>query len=128
MGLPQELVEHIIIMLQANRKTLKACSLTCKAMFVSTRPLIHQTLRLTSEFNQKILTPEEKELYAQGYRRELELRLLSFLGEHDLLKYARRLEISMGSEFSPYALEPHLRHFQSLDRIHTLTIDRKSVV
>jgi len=122
MGLPQELVECIMNILQDNRKALKACSLTCKSMFASTRHLIHQTLRVTNEANQRILTPAEKMRYAQGDHHGLELRFLSFMGERDLLKYARHLDIRMGSRFSPYMIEPHLQHFQSLDRIHTLTV------
>ena len=122
MGLPQEVVDRIVGMLQDDRRTLEACSLTCRAMFASTRHLIHQTLHVTKENNQRILTPGEKEQYAQGDYL-LELRFLSFMGEHDLLKYARRLNISIGYHvFSPSALEPHLRYFRSFDRINTLTI------
>ena len=122
MGLPQEVIGRIIHMLQDNRRALKACSLTCKAMFASTRHLIHQTLHLTTGNNQKILTPSEKKQYAQADSCELELRLLSFMAERGLLKYARYLNIDIGSSFSSQTLTPHLRHFQSLDRIHTLTI------
>ena len=123
MGLPQEVIEHIMDILQDNRRTLKACSLTCKAMFASTRHLIHQTLHVTSRTNRRILTPTEEKQYAKGGCRELELRFLSFMAERGLLKYARRLNIRLGPKFRPYFLEPHLQHFQSLDRIHTLTID-----
>ena len=69
-----------------------------------------------------IFTPEERNRYGPGGRRELELRFLSFMGEHDLLKYARHVNIRMEFIFSPDILGPHLQHFQSLDRIHTLTI------
>jgi len=122
MGLPQEVVEHIMDMLQGNGKALKACSLTCKAMFASTRHLIHQRLRVVEGTNQKIFTPAKKERYLQGEGNNLEFRFLSFMGERDLLKYARHLTICMGSTFRPHFLEPHLQHFRSLDRIHTLTI------
>jgi hypothetical protein len=124
MGLPQEVIERIMDMLQDNRRALKACSLTCKAMFASSRRLIHQTLHLTWETNQKILTPAEKKRYAEENPRELRLRLLSFMGERDLLKYARHLNIHMEMRFSLRAPEPHLQHLQSFDRIHTLTIHR----
>ena len=122
MGLPQEIVDRIIDILQNDMTDLKACSLTCKAMFASTRHLIHQTLHLTKEVNQRILTPEERERYKQGDRRELELRFLSFMGERGLLKYARYLDIRIGVDAPSDILEPHLQYFQSLDRIHTLTI------
>ena len=122
MGLPQEVVDRIMDALQDDKKTLKACSLTCKAMFASTRHLIHQTLRVTSEISQRIFTPEEKKRYRQGDRRELEFRFLSFMGERGLLKYTRHLNIRIGFNVSPDVLEPHLRYFQSLDRIHTLIV------
>jgi hypothetical protein len=122
MGLPQEVIDRIVNMLQDNRRTLKACSLTCKAMFASTRHLIHQTLRVTEKTNQKILTPAEKKRYPEWNARELQLRHLSYMGECHLLKYARHLDICMVAGFSQYTLEPHLQHFWSLDRIHTLTI------
>ena len=129
MGLPQEVVERILGMLQSDKRALEACSLTCKAMFTSSRHLIHQTLYITRENNRRILTPEESKHVSQmGYPRwsdhpGLELRFLSFMGERDLLKYTRRLKLSIGNEeFSPTALEPHLQHFRSLDRVHTLVI------
>jgi len=123
MGLPQELVERIMDTLQDNRRALKACSLTCKSMFASTRHLIYRTLRVTNEVNRRILTPAEDKRYAQEENRELELRFLSFTAERDLLKYARHLDVRIGFKFSPCVLEPHLQHFQSLDRINTLTIN-----
>ena len=122
MGLPQEIVDHIIDTLQNDMIALKACSLTCKAMFASTRHLIHQTLHLTKEVNWRILTPEERARYGQGDRRELELRFLSFMGERDLLKYARHLDIRIGVDAPSDILEPHLQYFKSLDKIYTLTI------
>ena len=56
MGLPQELVDHIVDTLHEDLPALKACSLTCKAMFASTRHLIHQTLCLTPRNNERVLT------------------------------------------------------------------------
>ena len=122
MGLPQEVIYRIMDVLQDDTRALKACSLTCKAMFASTRHLIHQTLRVSWANNQKIFTPAEEKRYALGIHRGLELRSLSFMGERDLLKYARRLDIFIGHVFSPDAVEPHLQYFRSLDKIHTLAI------
>lgn len=96
-------------------------------MLASTRRLIHQTLHITSRTNQIILTFTEEKQYAKRDRRELELRFLSFVAERGLLKYARRLNIRVGPKFRPYFLEPHLQHFRSLDRIHTLTMDSYEV-
>ena len=122
MGLPQEVVERIMIMLQDDGNALRACSLTCRSMFASTRHLIHQTLYLTSQNSRRIFTPAEKKRYRRGDYEELELRFLSFMGERDLLKYTRHLNIRIGFMFSPYVLEPHLHHLRSLDKTHTLTI------
>ena len=122
MGLPQEVVDRIVEILQNDMRALKACSLTCKAMFVSTRHLIHQTLHVTSDISQRIFTPEEKKRCKRGGRRELELRLLSFLGERGLLKYTRHLNIRIGCGVPPDILEPHLQYFRSLDRIQTLAV------
>ena len=118
MGLPQEAVDRIMDILQDDRRTLKACSLTCKAMFASTRHLIHQTLHL-----KWAITPAEKVRYLRGGPPGRDLRFLSLMGERGLFKYARRLDIRAGSEFPPYVLEPRFHeHFRSLDGIHTLTI------
>ena len=109
--------------LQDNWKALKAYSSTYKVMLASTRHLIHQLLHVTSRTNRRTLTSTEEKRYAKGDCRELELCFLSFMAEQSLLKYARRLNISVGPKFRPYFLEPRLQCFQSLDRIHTLTID-----
>ena len=123
MGLPQEVVDRIMDVLQDDTRTLKACSLTCKPMFASTRHLIHRTLCFSWENNRRIYALAENEGYTQGYHHGLKLSFLSFMGERDLLKYARHLDISVGWVFSPWGLDPgRLRHFPSLDRIHTLTI------
>ena len=45
MGLPQELVCYIMEILRDDLQALKASSLTYKAMFVSSRQLIHQILQ-----------------------------------------------------------------------------------
>ena len=124
LGLPQELIDHILDMLRDDFRSLKACSLTCKAMFASTRPLIHQTLYLTVANNQSILTRREKEKLRASktdYNR-LALRFVSHMGERGLFQYTRRIYI-LYFWFTPHILLPHLRHFQTLDRVHTLTIE-----
>ena len=123
MGLPQELVDHTMDMLHDDIPALKACSLTCKAMFASTRRLIHQTLHLTLGNSLKVLIQEEKPPYERDIR-DVELHLLSFMGGRGLLKYTQRVHISTLNPFAPEILLPHLRHFQSLSQVHSLTIDR----
>ena len=116
MGLPQELVDHILDIFHDDFRTLKACSLTCKAMFASTRHLIHQILHLTLRNNESVLTQGERSDYHELY-------FLSYMGECGLLQYPRQVHIHNSRIFTPDTLLPHLHHFQSLDRVHTLTIE-----
>jgi hypothetical protein len=106
-GLPQELVDHIMDMLRNDLRALKACSSTCRAMFASTRRLIYH----------RIMLPPE------GYFDDSDgLRFISLMGERDLLRYARKIVICSSAGCSPEMLLPPLRYFQSLDRVHTLQI------
>ena len=124
MGLPQELVDQIVDMLRDDLRALKACSLTCKPFFASTRHLIHQALYLTKRNNQSVLTREEEQkiLQSPGTYHDLKLRLVSYMGERGLFQYTRRVHIRNGYIFTPRTLLPHIHHFQSMDRVHTLTI------
>ena len=107
-------------------RTLKACSLTCKAMFASTRHLIHQTLSLTLQNAARAPTQEEKSHNRRKQSND-NLRFLPHMREQGLLQYVRRVYIIDPSDiFTPKSLEYHLHHFQSLDRVHTLTIYRYS--
>jgi len=117
MGLPQELVDHTMEMLHGDLRALKACSLTCKAMFPSTRHLIHQTLYLTLRNNRSVLPR-----HLARRHRDAELRFLTFMGKRGFLQYTRHVYIRMGHIFTPDFLMPHLDHFRSLDRVHSLTI------
>lgn len=123
MGLPQELIDHIMDTLHDDPRTLKACSLACKAMFASTRHLVHRTLYLTRRNNQRVLTLEEKYRYLRFDYHDIELRFLSVMGERGFLQYARRVYIRMDHVFTPDVLIPHLDHFRSLDQVHSLTIE-----
>jgi hypothetical protein len=127
-GLPQELIDYIMNMLQDDLPTLKACSLACKAMFASTRHLIHQTLLLTAQNNQSVLTREDKFRYMRRNHHETELRFLSYLGERDLLRFVQTVHINMARTFIPDTLSPHLHHFRSLDQVHSLTIEHYDIV
>ena len=133
MGLPQELVDRVIDTLHDDLPALKACSLTCKPMFASTRHLIHQALCLTPRNTKSVLTRKEgKRLryLEQGYQ-DVQLRFLSYMGEHGFLQYTREVYIYNSQKvgqfhtaiFTPAALLPHKHHFQSLDRVHTITIE-----
>ena len=129
MGLPQELVDHILDLLRYDLRALKACTLTCKAMFASTRRVIHATLHLNPRNNQRILTRGEKTRYQGEDCHDVVLRFLSFMGERGLLRYVRHVNIRVYlGTFTPDTLLPHIHYFRSLDRVHTLTINRHDTI
>ena len=126
MGLPRELVDHIMEMLHDHHRTLQACSLTCKAMFASTRHLIHQTLYLTRQAGRRVVTQGGKSRYQGPSYRGLELRFLDYMGECGLLQLIRQVHISTPvGYFTPDDLLPniYLHLFRSLGRVSTLSID-----
>ena len=120
--LPQELFIHIMSMLGNDLQSLKACSLTCRAMFVSTRHIIHRRICLTSEKNWELLTVPERQRYIRGERQGLAIRVLSEIAALGLLQYARHLFIDVNQNFSPTHLQPFNQHFQCFDRVRELTI------
>ena len=121
-GLPQEIVDHIVFMLRNDLRSLKACSLTCKAMFISTRHLIHSKIYLTSEQNWEILTLREKQRYIRGERQGIAIKVLSDIAAHGLLPYGQHLFINLNKNFTPGNLKPFNDHFQRFDRIQELSI------
>jgi hypothetical protein len=124
MDLPQEVVDHIVLMLGDDLRSLKACSLTCKAMFISTRCVIHRKICLTWEKNWELLTVPERQRYIRGGRQDIAIRVLSSIAEHGLLQYARYLFININKNFTPANLLPFNHHFQRFDRIQELNIYR----
>ena len=124
MGLPQELIDYIMGMLRDDIPALKACSLTCKSMFASTRHLIHRILYLHPETSRRVYKQDS------GYPIPFfkvpnieKLRHLCGMDEHGVLKYARRVHFIATGICLPEALLPYHHHFQSLDQVHTLRID-----
>ena len=120
MGLPQELVDHVMIILCNDNPALKACSLTCRAMFASARPLLHRSLLLSEQNALRVLTREERRRYERGDRDVTFLRI-SHLDERGLVQYVRTVHIPyLGSRG---ALLRHLHRFQLLNQVRTLIID-----
>ena len=115
-------------MLGNDLKLLKACSLTCKAMFFSTRHLIHRRIRLTSEQNWEVLTLREKQRYIRGDRQGIAIKVLSGIAAHGLLPYGRQLSINLNGNFTPANLQPFNHHFQRFERIQELSIDKLHVL
>ena len=123
--LPTELIDYIMDILRDDLPALQACSLTCRVMLASARRLIHQTLYLTPEnYNyQSVPTRRYRLRFLKRNHNYFELRFLSYVGERGLLQYTRQIHISMSLTFSPDAILPHLHHFQSLNHVHTLTLE-----
>ena len=119
MGLPKELIDYIMDMLCDDGPALKACSLTCKAMFASTRRLLHQTLRLPALH---IPTRAKKSFPQKSNPSDAELRVLTYRTERGLLQHTRRVHISLIGYYIQHTAPFHLHRFQSLDRVHTLSI------
>ena len=120
--LPQEVVDHIMFMLGDNLESLKACSLTCKAMFVAARRLIHRKIFLTWEQNWDVLTLRERQRYVRGERRGLTIKMISTTTARGLLPHGRHLFIDFREDFTPANLQPFNDHFQRYERIQDLTI------
>ncbi|KAF9790798.1 hypothetical protein BJ322DRAFT_1038211 [Thelephora terrestris] len=127
MKLPQELVDHILYMLRDDCETLRACSLTCKALLYSTRPLTHHTLHLTQR-TRGSFTKAKTFSCMRPNRDGARLYFLSYMGKRGLLQHARRVNISLPRVFTPNTLLPHLHYFQTLNRVHTLTIKHYDAV
>ena len=121
--LPQELIDCIMDMLHDDLPTLKACSLTCRSMFASTRHLIHRTLYLKLKNALGVSPLHEGSTDRSLPLNEELLRYLSFMDEHDLLQFVRRVYILVPDVFVPEMLQPYRQHLQSLNRVQILTIE-----
>ena len=127
MGLPREIVEAILGFLHKDIKTLKACSLTCRALFSAARGSIHRKVKLTKE---KVYPPPKlvdriAAKVSQGQRdHEVHLRYLSMARKRGLLGYAQELVIDIRPSFTPEALKVYLPHFLSFVQVRSLEIRR----
>ena len=101
--IPQELIDYIVSLLEDDLRSLQACSLTCKVMFVSAR---RRKIYLTWDNNWELLTVPERKRYLRGERRKLAVRVLSTFAVHGLLPYARHPIIHINKNFTPANLQP----------------------
>ena len=119
MGLPQELIEYIMDILQDDVVALKACSLACKSMYASTRHLIHQTLYLTEKSTQRVKAVESIPLLRRRDKVREPAKYWDLLASTGVLKYTRHVYIDIRNTI---ALTPHLEHLNTFDRVHMITI------
>jgi len=125
MGLPRDIIEEILRLLHKDLRTLKACSLTCRAMFSVVRRLIHRRVRLVAQksYCSSKFVDRIAERVLRGRRvHEAHMRHLSIAGKSGLLNYARELIIDAGQNLVPETLEVYLPHFRSFGQIQTLRI------
>ena len=120
MKLPQELVDYIVDMIH-DHQTLNACSLTCKPLLYSVRRLTYSEFYVTPRA-QRFFTEEKSISQMIWNRQNAHLYFLSYMGKRGLLQYVRHIHICLPRTFTPENLLPHLHHFQTLNRVHTLTI------
>ena len=80
---------------------------------------------LSVKNNQSVLTQQERDrLFHRGWGyHSVELRFVSYVGECGLLQYTQQVHVRDGGIFTSKSLRPHLHHFQSLERVRTLTIE-----
>ena len=128
MGLPRDIIEEISHFLHKDVRALKACSLTCRALFSAVRRLIHRRVSLATRKDhrpRKLVDRIVAKVFPSRGRRvhEANMRYLSAAGKRRLLGYAREVYIDIGQSLVPETLEAYLPHFRSLNRVQTLGIN-----
>ena len=118
-NLPQELVDEILTYLEDDVPSLVSCSESCKALFCSTRPLIHRTFYLSTRYTTN--------RYRSGSLDRAKFDTLRLAGRAQIFQYTTQLFIRLGNEFVPKNLRPHLRYFRAMRGITSLTIHRLDV-
>jgi len=117
-GLPQEVVDEILECLVDDGQALRACSLTCKALLRSSRPIIHRRLCVVSRGIP--YSTDGRGAHTANLNR---FRALLAATEHGLTRYTRELTIKMiGGEFKPVDLQSFLPQFQTFGRLTSLTL------
>ncbi|KAF9650490.1 hypothetical protein BDM02DRAFT_3111993 [Thelephora ganbajun] len=127
MGLPRDIIERIIRFLHKDIRTLKACSLTCRAFFSAVRRLIHRRVRLVTWKSYcpfKLVDRIAAKVLRGRKVHEAHMRHLSTAGKCGLFGYARELLINIGPSFAPETLEVYLPYFRSFSQVQTLRICR----
>jgi len=128
MGLPRDIIEHIFHFLHEDMGTLKACSLTCRALFSAARRLIHRkvTFMRWKIYRRPTLVERIATKVLRGQRvREVHtkyLPMLSMAEKRGLLGYVQELIIAIEQSLTPETLEVYLPQFRSFSQVQTLVI------
>ena len=124
-NLPQELVDEIMGYLLDDLVALKACSLACKCLFATARPLIHQKLVCLGP--REVWHPPKPPLISRRKRvTGLSERLIN-ADRLGVLHHTGHLTFKPGYPhsclfFNPGDLQECLPHFRSITKLHTLTL------
>lgn len=122
--LPPELTDDILGYLSDDLPTLKACSLTCKSMLGSARPLIRNWLFLASAGDRRSSAGSLKSLLKRSKGRCDLFERLATTDRQGLLQYTQHLVIRMGClPHTPRPLQPYIPYLRSVENLQTLTID-----
>ena len=113
--LPQELVEEIISYFFDDKRTLLACSLTCRPWYIATLPYLHHSLTTDDD---SIIQKDKKQWWPEPLKRVHELNLHPFV---------KRLRIRMrrrNPSFTPERLGGYnMGYFYSLKNLRELGVD-----
>ena len=117
--LPPELVDNILGYLSDDLPTLKACSLTCKTMLCSARPLISGWLTLPPSQNRRLNARSKKSLLKRS--KEAPDYLAGCQGR---FKYTKNLVVRLDYDLplARQSLQPYIPHFYSIEKLQTLAI------
>ena len=113
-------MDEILEYLEGDRRTLRACSLTCKALFRSARRVIHRRLYVAGPG--KVTTVDEREPLRYGSANRSHLHTFSMAAQCGLVHYTQELTIKVGEAFTPGNLRPYLSQFQTFARLTSLTL------
>ena len=118
-GLPQATVDEILGYLEDDPQTIRACSLTCKALFRSSRPIVHQRLCVVGLEECRVVDKCGGEAVSL-----VRSHTLSMAIECGLARHVRELTINLGTGFGPVDLQPFLPQFEKFSRLTSLTLHR----
>ena len=125
-NLPQELIDEILGYLLDDPAALRAFSLTCKRLFSTTRPLIHQ--RLVCLDSRSNLPKPKGPLFSRRKRDPGAFDRLIDADRLGVLRYTQHLALKLNPladypRLNPDDLKEYLPHFQSIAKLRTLTLD-----
>ena len=123
-GLPQEIVDEILEYLEdhRHRQTLVACSLTCKALFLSARHIIHRQLYVDDLG--RVDTSDDQQIYRYMVPDPSPSCTLSAAANCDLVQYTRKLTFKAERRFTPQNLRPYLPQFQMFPLLTSITLHK----